>query len=269
MRKKGILFLCLILIVLVGCSNDVDTSNDSGETLYESQEAPVQGNEDQDVFVQESEDQEQTLVLGEFTVSEGKSHFDDRDTGVDIISLEEAAQIGGDSILEFFGNNLDDAHIELVYNYNPHISRRTWHGVISQTMEGLEGWNNVSMDFLVNAETGEIITVGYWNIEPLHGISSFMMETMPDAELLEIFPEPDEAEIAEMMEVVRGIADRFLQDSEIVTIEYGWWIEDGEPDTSYSPSQNSPFFIIDSKGCLIEIIIQRETHLLIEIHKPL
>lgn len=91
---------------------------------------------------------------------------------------------------------------------------------------------------------------------------------MPEAELLEIFPEPDEAEIAEMKEVVREIATRHLQDSEIVTIEYGFWTESGEPDTTYYPSQSSPFFIIDTEGRLVEIIIQRETHLLMVINTP-
>jgi len=158
--------------------------------------------------------------------------------------------------------------MELGYVYNIHTSQRTWGGAISYSQERLAGFSDVVIFFAINAETGERINLHNLRLEPLNEISGLMMETMPVDELLEIFPEPDEAEIASMKEVVREIANRHLQSSEIVTLEYGFWTEDGTPDTTYHPSQNSPFFIIDTDGRVVEIIIQRETHLLVMINTP-
>jgi len=260
MIQRKVFILVFILFVLVGCSSDDGISNNEGNAPETTgRENVVQ--EAQEVLAQEN-------TLGNFTVLEGESFSDDRDTGVAVISLEEAAQIVAYYVWEVLGKNLEGKYMELGYNYNIHISRRTWDGIISYSQEGLEDRSDVIIQFLINAETGERITLSSWSIEPLHGISGLMMETMPVDELLEIFPEPDEAEIASMKEVVREIANRHLQNSEIVTLEYGWWTEDGTPYTTYHPSQNSPFFIIDTDGRVVEIIIQRETHLLVMINTP-
>jgi len=247
--KKAILILVPILFLFVGCTND-------GEAPYESEATTAPGSIDQ-------EDR-----LGNFTFFEGRSYSDDRDTGIDVISLEEAAEIGAYYIFEVLGENLDGMYMELAYNYNFHISHRTWVGFVNHSRrEGLAGQLNAPISFVIDAETGERLFLSYSQLEPLHGISGEMMESMPVAELLEIFPDPDEAEIAEMMEVVREIAERHLQTSEIVTIEYGFWQENGDLHVTFDgPSQFSPFFIIDTEGRVIDILIQRETHLLSSIN---
>jgi len=240
--KKEIFIFSLLLFLLVGCSTDNNTAN--GGNLNQG-------------------DNTQASPLSDFTFSEGESFSDDRDTGVEVLSLEEAVEIAAAYIYEVFEDSLEGVHIELVYNYNFNISERTWSGYVRRPER-----SNLIMTFLIDAQTGERIELTYWQREPLHGISFAMMESMSEAELLEIFPEPDEAEIAEMMDVVRDIAERHLQTSEIVRLEYGFLQENGEADTTYYPSQLSPFFVIDTEGRLIEIIIQRETHLLVSINTP-
>jgi len=243
--KKHIFILGLTLLILIGCTNDDSTTNNGEE-----------------ISTGASENQEPALEG--FTFSEGRTYSDDRDTGVDVLSLEEAADIIAYYIYEVLGENLDGAHIEVTYNYNFNIGRRTWHGRVRHPL-----YTGDVFSVLINAETGERINLSYLQLEDLHGIGWEMMESMSEAELLEIFPEPDEAEIAEMMEVVREIAERHLQTSEVATIEYGFRQEDGSPNTTWDgPYQISPFTVIDTEGRVIEIYIQRETHLLQEINVP-
>ena len=250
--RKRLFILTLVLFGLTGCLSE-------SEPLNSTSEVQESGNNNGGVQVD---------GLGSFTISEGTAYSDDRDTGIDVITLEEAAEIGAHYIYEVLGESLEGTHIELTYNYNFNISERTWGGLITHSDEVASDLSNVFISFLIDAETGERLNLMFWELEPLRGISDTRMEIMPIEELLEIFPEPDEDEIVEMMEVVREIATRHLQNSEVVRLEYGFLMENGEADTTYYPSQMSPFFIIDTEGRMIEIIIQRETHLLFMINVP-
>ncbi|MCL2559900.1 MAG: hypothetical protein FWE07_05375 [Turicibacter sp.] len=262
--KKRFFALILVLFGLIGCSSENDALNDNEIREVSKPEVSIPA-----VSLPENDNNSTHIEgLGDFTFSEGRSYSDDRDTGVDVMSLEEAAQIGADYIFEVLGENLDGAHIELAYNYNPHIPDRTWFGLVSHPDRRVSG-SRIMISFLIDAQTGERFGLSYWQLEDLQGISGEMMETMPIEELLEIFPEPDESEIAEMLEVAREIAERHLQTSEIAIIEYGFSMGGGEADTTYHhPSQLLPFFVIDSEGRLIEIFIQRETHILWKINVP-
>lgn len=158
--KKEVLILGLILFVFAGCSSD-STADEKENVSYESSEALLQENES-------PEPVSQANTLGDFTFFEGESVSDDRDTGVDVISLEEAAQIGANYILELLENNLEGAYMQLVYSYNWHLSLRTWSGVIGSSREGIEDWNDMPINFLIHAETGEKISLmNNWNVEPL------------------------------------------------------------------------------------------------------
>lgn len=249
--KKIARFLFLGLFV-TACSAIGNQDNDLETIMNVSSEDVAQASE--------------LINLETLTFFEGESFSDDRQTSIEIISIEEAAQIGAHFVYQILGNNLENMYMKLIYNFNPHIFERSWTGAISTLSEFKEDWSNVSIIFSINAETGERIELINREIEPLHGINDFQMETMPESELLEIFPEPDAFEIASMKEVVREIADKHLENTEIVAIEYGFWTESGEPATTYFPSQISPFFVIDTNDQLIEINIQRETHTLVTIN---
>ena len=254
-KKFSLGFLAgLILLGLIGCSNENDMLNDTGEM-----QAIENGN-----------DNEPINGLGSFTFFEGRSYSDDRDTGVNVISLEEAAEIGAYYIYEVLGESLDGMYMELVYNYNFHISHRTWVGHINHSrIEGITGQMSAPIFFLIDAETGERLSLNYSQLEDLHGISGEMMESMPIEDLLEIFPDPDEDEIAEMMEVAREMANRHFQTSEVAVVEYGLRQEDGGPNITWErPYQISALTVIDTEGRLIEVYIQRETHLLWQIITP-
>ena len=97
MIQRKVFILVFILFALVGCSSDEGITNNEGNA-HETTDRENVVQEAQEVLAQEN-------TLGNFTILEGESFSDDRDTGVAVISLEEAAQIVAYYIWEVLGKN--------------------------------------------------------------------------------------------------------------------------------------------------------------------
>jgi len=257
--KKCIIILSLTLLGLIACS---DNSLDF-ETILTDQ-VPYPTTPKQVVDTEGS-----GMVLGKFNLlEEATSYSDNRDSGIEIISMEEAATIGANSLLEILGENLEGKYMQLWYNHNPHVSRmqNTWVGEIAYYPENLEKNHHTHL-FRIDAITGEVLDLRR-QLEPLHNIDFFTMQAMTEDELWELFPKPDEIEIETMLEIVTRYAQRYFNNSLEVSVELGIYGED-DIDIIDSPTGYLYFIAIDGTGHVVEVAIQRETNQLAFIGVPL
>ena len=105
--------------------------------------------------------EDKELALGNFNVLEGFHGFPgDRN---EILPLYEVAIIGATYVLEVFGYNLDGMYMELTFNYNPHISHRTWIGNVANSADDFEGFaegfHPRLITFSIDAVTDERINI--------------------------------------------------------------------------------------------------------------
>lgn len=204
------------------------------------------------------------LYLHGMTIMESEVS-EDRDFGIELLSFEEVSELAVDYISELLNRRFNGMYMQLTRSYNPYFSQHIWEVVVAYSEIDFDVQNEI-LWVEIDAVTGEVMFFLNLSVEPLYGINDLMMDVMSEVELLELFPEPNEIEIAEMREVVREYAQRHFSNSNILTLEYGFYTAGGIPDVTYYPSQNSPFFAIDDQARVVTIVIQRETkHLLIII----
>jgi len=232
MKKIVMFFATLTIAILVSCSDNNDIS--------------------------------EKLLLDDLIVFEGESspHFLSAEN--ELLLFEEIAVFATHYISELFGDEFNGKYLQLTYEYDHYISQHIWVGKVAYLMEDFDTWDLLFM-LEFDAITGKRLFFSNLSFDPLYGINDFAMTNMEEAQLLELFPEPNDEEIATMKEVIRHYAERHFSDSTIVVLEYGFYTLGGIPDITYYASQNSPFFVIDDRGRVAEIIIQRETHQLLMI----
>lgn len=257
--KKLFLISILILFSLIGCAEGDPATEQTGDEP--SLLAPVA-----------SEYSEAEAVLGNFILlEEGVTSSDNRDSGVEIISLEEAAAIGERYIFEILGESLKGKYVQLSYNHNfnlvegsPH--QNTWYGAVARSLEDLE--NNYSVfTFLLNAETGTLLDVMNWQLEPVHDLDFLEMEQLTEAEWWELFPRPSEEEIEMMRQVAIKYAQRYFSETTISNIEIGFYGE--ETDFLAKPNNFFVFNVTDETGHVMNVFLQRETNLFSLMEFPL
>jgi len=257
-----ILMLGFLVVGLVGCNNN-DSDDAGDETGINLTSDTSEENDSNNASASEN------LLLGDFTVLEGMHGFPGDRTG--ILTIDEAALIGGNYILEALGHNLEGMYMELTFNYNPHISHSTWIGNIDYSLENFgseaEGFASRLIVFSIDAFTGARISIVDNRVEPLYNIPDLWWE-LSENELRELFPKPSSEEMEIMMTTAHNYARSHFAHELEINVEFGFYM-DGFIDTSDQFSPNWSLVATDSDGRVAQIVIQCETRQLISIDTPL
>ena len=224
--------------LLVGCQ--VNDGSDIGTGTYE-ETAPLPAAGILDL-------PKEDLVLGEFQVVEGFDGFPGDRTYT--LSLEEAADIGGDYLLRMLGKTLDGKVMYLTFNYNPWISQTSWLGQIFD--EGTDLTDELRLlhahaSFSLDALTGE-------------PTSLWLMGGLGEGD----FSEPGSEELARLKERAAYYGALHFG-REIVHLEEGLF---GNPPFSWEGSPTVFFFVMEESGGIRDIGIDRTTLGLVSINVP-
>ena len=233
----------VVIFMLIGCANE----NDEGIARNEEN---VVGNDEPSSSASEFNLDLMTIIEHERSDSLSED---------DHLSLEEAAHIGIEYILEFFEFDFEGTYMQLqriaegeglIFNYNGPI----WRGSVSRRERF--NFENLAFEFAITGIDGEWVGVVRLP-ESMQGGYAQMRELLEKTmeELRELFPSPEEAEINMMLEVAREYAQRHFRNGNLHRIDYDFemvtWLR---------------FSAEDEYGQIIRIEIQRETHKLLAIY---
>ena len=258
-RNYGYLILILLLlatVVLVGCENDdelVEVPIPQAENSVPTGQATNLENVDGDL-----DDRQESLTLGNFTVTEAIESFDDF-TGnpVDLITLEAAVDIGVNFILDVLNQDLEGLYLLMIMQHNPWINRSSWIGIVTPSaIDSTEFTENFDFDdqlftFLIDAVTGE-----RYNISD-NTPNAWLRENsgsrdLSEAEMLALFPAPTADEIIQLEAIAHDVAERFFLGSNVQDVGIDLMFGNG------GGSPISHFWATDDAGRQIEIAIIRE-----------
>ena len=208
--------------------------------------------------------------FGDFSIIEGFSYGDNRTSGSEEISLEVAAMIGAQYILDIFNESLDGKYLQLTYSYNHHISESTWSGQVFSDASHLEKETSLELalfTFTIDAITKARlrISVNIANLKQLHGLSWEEILALDDEAWLALFPMPDEAEINDAKSVAEAFARKHFNESEVVSVQPGFYHDAN----LYVLPASLVFHAIDSTDARIDLMLQRTTNALVSISTPL
>ena len=256
------------IVTFVSCeSNEGAVNLPEATDVAENTKATDENLDNQENLV---ENNTEPLTLGAFSILEGRYGFPGDMSNA--ITLEEAANIGGQYVLDIFDNNLDGKYMELTFNYNPHISQSTWIGNIGEAAEDFvgeaEGFHAALIVFTLDAFTGERLSIDNLELTFFETADQSDIWSMSDDELLVSFPAPDNNEIEILSTLALDFAVRHF-DSDSVTVELGFYPE-GEVGFVYFPFPIITFLAINTTtDQVVEISIEREFRELSSIRVPM
>ncbi|MCL2864346.1 MAG: hypothetical protein FWE25_02275 [Lachnospiraceae bacterium] len=239
--KKMVAFIVLSLLFLVACTkNESDIKNETQSDL-----------KDVVIFELESESDNRTDISEE-------------------LSFDEATRHALHYFSELLDEDLKGKYLLMEFLYTPQISLSTWSAHVFNFMPGLVrdeiDWFASPIFVLIDAYTGELIHLFNEEVEPLHGLEMEDILDMSQEEFLEWFPAPEQREIERAKEAAKDFAAQIFRDTDVNTARLGstHW-----PDYDLSMgTMDFDFVIIDSTGKVIDVKIQRDTHILLHIHTP-
>lgn len=235
--RRVILVLTLMLVGLVGCG---------GETDNEVSQDRLEAN------------------LANFTVIEGPPLHEAlrRRETPEVISLEEAALLGAQYILDIFEDDLMGRYMHMfIQDHYPNLSdglgEVEWCGNISLSNDHFD---TQLFSFCIDAFTGERTQIN----NSFDRIDSFWpslaeMVQMNEEERLELFPEPAEEELILMLETATVYAQRHFRDDVQAIVIAEEFLD------PYIPAGVITFYARNDSDHIIQLGIQRETFELISI----
>ena len=273
MKKIKIGLLCLLVLGLLGCTNQ-DTSN------VQTSQATVGHSINRSEYLPELP----AAVpidkrAGDFTMYEYEYSFYGFPGDVDdIISIEEAAMIVAEYILEVLGDDLDGKYMVLHMNYNHNINFSTWNVLIYDYVEdvvlnhnklsgnaGNTAVRNQRYTVLIDALTGRRLIL--WNEfqNALAPITEIDFHDFTQARLNELFPRLADVEVEHALEAATIFATRHFSSAGLA------FVKQGRVDVPFS-SEGSPmieFYAVCVKGNMIELLLCRNSLELVNINTPI
>ena len=172
--------------------------------------------------------------------------------------------------------DLSGAHIELVYQHNPHVSRSGWQGSVfrDEAHAGLDfmARDEATMPLLfvtLDAVSGRGLGIHrmiYDSAGPADNVTWSEVFEMTNNDLRELFPTLTEAEISTAKEATYDIAQRFFGDDVIVDITFGFH-GDEVLELANFVGDSLPF-TISTANQLVEIFLLRGVNELSSLHTP-
>jgi len=263
--KKLILFSLILLsgFVLHACSNETTSENNEYNEYNNEQISEREAIS----FTSDSH--------GNFTVIESFWGFEgDRSN---ILPIESATELVVQYIYDVLGETLNGKYLEMVFNYNPHISERAWNAGVYASSVGLggdEGTGEGMIIVRIEAETGDRLTIADMRV-PFFGdeIAAIFDEFEEDIsienfieEMSILFPIPTEDEIEEAHELAQTYFTRHFGQDNVGDIHFGRFGEDLTLDY-YEGSTALAFYIVDEDN-VIQLAIKRKplVFLSIDVH---
>ena len=256
-NAKYLILLWLATAVLVGC----ESYGGSGEVQLPQVENPVpigQTTNSESIENDLYENAEPiNLTLGNFTVTEGiESFYGFPGNPADLITLETAADIGANFILDVLNHDLEGLYLLMEMQHNPWINRNSWIGIVTPfatySTDSMENFDDQLFSFLIDAVTGERYNVSD-NTPNAWLRENSGSRDLSETELLALFPVPTADEITQLEAIAHDVARRFFLGSRVQDVGISLMFGNG----GGSPLAN--FWATDDAGRQIEIAIIRET----------
>lgn len=204
-----------------------------------------------------SEDIIQTITI----IEHHQSNITDRS---EYLSLEQAAIVGVEYILEFYEFDFEGTYMELrlikntentFFDYN---NQPIWYGRVKQS----EQWSpdNLIFVFSFNAQNGDWFHLGALNHESLR-IEGYSLNELLDKSMHQfepILPPIEVDEINEMLIVATDYAQRYFRNSNLSMLEFDFELTSG-----------IRFKAEDELGQIIYVLILRDNHVLIGFDLPM
>jgi len=152
----AVLAMAIAVALLVGCGNDETApaaSNNINTSQSPSDDIP-RGSDTSD------QDPSQNHAQS-FNLTTINTTFDDVQISSTAMSMEDAAQIGANYILDIFGESIDGMYVELEFSDWDHMTRTLWNGSVSvnrrNTLEHRARLNELNEEFMARYNAGEDI----------------------------------------------------------------------------------------------------------------
>ncbi|MCL1949819.1 MAG: hypothetical protein FWF59_08815 [Turicibacter sp.] len=205
---------------------------------------------------------------------EGASFGNENPTG-ETLSIEEAFTKSLYNFYHIFGETLKEKAVVMTYNYNHQISERTWAASVlplRSTEYYLEGDVEIlTTDTLwgmeIDAYSGELISMGNQQPSSILGYTYYEIMDFNEDRLWELFPAPDNYEVEKALAIITEIASQLFDDTQGLVLGTGFFDSSGI-EIPYFPSWQLVFHVVDGKGDVFDIILQRESFEILLIMRP-
>jgi len=259
-KKLGVLLF--VSLILVSCA-----SGGSDKPSFHSSDIPESMIE---IYAENIESLEDFYIL----VAEPRNLFENNNIVEDLseyISVEAAAVIAADFFTHVWELDLSQMYM-LAQIRAPGLVDSVWIVILNETEEffcvidfdeecTINIWGG-SYYLTINAKDGEILGFGRHRERTFLGLPMEKLDDLDQDQFrelaIETWPEPDEAELLALKDVVEAFAARYLDD-EIVEVTFGFSFLD-RPFDYYESSiigYEMPFFVISEEGHELHIWIDR------------
>jgi len=165
MKQSKILLISmavLAMLIMGGCSGGNSAQELTNNETDISQPSPTENADNSDNAVQDNAVQDNLqppAALNAHNVTIFNTSLENTGISPMTLSLEDAAQIGIQYIMDIFGENVDGMYMDLEFSNWDHIARTLWHGAVSEnnrnTLENRARNNELSDIFMARYEAGE------------------------------------------------------------------------------------------------------------------